>query len=87
MTVVFRTKNYNGFQRAMAMKFALDAVNREVAEGKKKIALKGHIYDTCSNDISAIATVLEAIKDVVPAAGGKVTAFSRRNGPFAESER
>ena len=67
--IFVRTKNYNGFQRAMAMMFALDHVNKEVAAGRKKIALKGHIYDTCSNDISAIATVLQAMNEVVPAAG------------------
>ena len=48
-----RTKGYNGFQRAEAMIFALDLINNEVRQGRRKVALDGHILDSCKNDISS----------------------------------
>eukprot|EP00095_Tigriopus_kingsejongensis_P012388 snap_masked-scaffold1132_size60346-processed-gene-0.1 protein:Tk12388 transcript:snap_masked-scaffold1132_size60346-processed-gene-0.1-mRNA-1 annotation:"GI14041" len=58
---ILTTKNYNGIQRAMAMIHALNIVNEEVKNGTKRVALNGYLYDTCSNEISAIDSLLEAM--------------------------
>ncbi len=45
----------------MAMVYALDAVNEEVKAGRRKYALDGLLYDTCSNGIAAVDTVIDVM--------------------------
>ena len=66
-----RTKGYNGFQRAEAMIFALDLINEEVRRGRRKVALDGHILDSCKNDISSTDALLRALREEAPVSGNK----------------
>lgn len=68
-TTILTTKNYNGIQRAMAMIHGLNIVNDQVRNGNKKIALNGFLYDTCSNEISAIDSFIEGMSTHDPVSG------------------
>jgi hypothetical protein len=48
-------------QRAMSMIYALDFVNAEVKAKKRKYALDGILYDSCSNGIAAVDTVIKVM--------------------------
>ncbi|TRY61076.1 hypothetical protein TCAL_09089, partial [Tigriopus californicus] len=68
-TSILTTKNYNGIQRAMAMIHGLNIVNDQVKRGEKTIALNGFLYDTCSNEISAIDSFIEGMGNHDPVSG------------------
>ncbi len=54
--------------------FALNVVNAQVREGKKKVALDAYLVDSCSNGISAIDATLVAMREVAwPVAGVTIT--------------
>ena len=66
---ILKAKSFSGFQRAEAMVYALNKVNLDVKNGKKKVALDGYIIDSCINGISAAAALRTAIKDTENIAG------------------
>ena len=70
---VLKAKSFSGFQRAEAMVYALNKVNLDVKNGKKKVALHGYILDSCINGISAAAALRTAIKDTANMAGIIIT--------------
>ncbi|XP_059088654.1 metabotropic glutamate receptor 2-like [Tigriopus californicus] len=68
-TSLSTSNNYNGIQRAMAMIHGLNIVNDQVERGEKTIALNGFVYDTCSNEISAIDSFIEGMGNHDPVSG------------------
>ena len=66
---ILEAKAFSGFQRAEAMIYGLNKVNKEVREGKRKVALDGYILDSCINGISASASLHKAVEESEPVAG------------------
>lgn len=66
---ILTDNNYKGVQRAMAMIHGLNLVNDQVRNGNKTIALNGFLYDTCSNEISAIDSFIEGMGSHEPVSG------------------
>ena len=66
---VLEANSFGGFQCAEAMVYALNKINKEVLEGKRRVSLDGYILDSCINGISAIAGVQRALGEIENIAG------------------